>query len=49
MTEREWDENVLPRFLRFMEFLDLREMPKGNGRVRKPVLGMTDAIRRTGV
>ena len=24
-------------------------MPKGNGRVRKPVLGMTDAIRRTGV
>ena len=49
MTEREWDEIVPPRFLRFMEFFDLREMPKGNGRVRKPVLGMTDAIRRTGV
>ena len=49
MTEREWDENVPPRFLRFMEIFDLREMPKGNGRVRKPVLGMTDAIRRTGV
>ena len=49
MTEREWDEIVPPRFLRFMEFFDLREMPKGNGRVRKRVLGMTDAIRRTGV
>ena len=49
MTEREWDEIVPPRFLRFMEFFYLREMPKGNGRVRKPVLGMTDAIRRTGV
>ena len=49
MTEREWDEIVPPRFLRFMEFFDLREMPKGNGRVRKPVLGVTNAIRRTGV
>ena len=53
MTEREWDEIYIyivpPRFLRFMNFFDLREMPKGNGRVRKPVLGMTDAIRRTGV
>ena len=49
VTEREWHEIVPPRFLRFMEFFDLREMPKGNGRVRKPVLGMTDAIRRTGV
>ena len=49
MTEREWDEIVPPRFLRFMEFFYLREMPKGNGRVTKPVLGMTDAIRRMGV
>ena len=44
MTEREWDEIVPPRFLRFMEFFDLREVPKG-----KPVLDMTDVIRGTGV
>ena len=42
MTDSEWDEVVTPQFLEFMQHFDLREVAKGNGRVRAPALGMFD-------
>ena len=49
ITEEEWDEVVPPEFLNFMRTFDLRSSVEGNGRVRAPVRGITDAIRQTGV
>ena len=49
MSDEEWDAAVAQKFLPFMRIFDLRTADRGNGRVRAPVSGMTDAIRRTGV
>ena len=49
ITEDEWDEVVPPEFLSFMRTFDLRSSAEGNGRVRAPVRGITDAIWQTGV
>ena len=49
ITEEEWDEVVPPEFLNFMRTFDLRSSAEGNGRVRAPASGITDAIRQTGV